>query len=518
MVSEKDKTSDNNAKIIAGIVVVVIVLIAAAYFGGFFGQGTPTSPPGTQPANASSELQYASTKLLLSSYDSQAALNVYTIAYSINDNGAKTQYEVASNQTNSYVRVEEPSDTIQGFFGQDNSTNVICLTYVNETECAFVGQNATSVALASRLMGVEPAQSALQDQKTAATTLIEAGAIKMDPAITNQAVGPFDAKEVQYDLDYSNLTLQTLTALGISPSDIDLTRTNQHVELWIDSATGLIIQSHATYVSNGVPGFVDTNYTIAQPTATFPPLPTQGISTEAFVQFYQLAEQDYYAMANCASQSGQAQDTCYQTLAVNDNRYQTCKMITNESSYEHCTIIVAQNTGNAALCASLTLYPDDCYIAVASQTGNSSLCNNLINTSLNSTCLAAAAQGKQLQEQAVQAQEQLNASRNCNVSSDCKITGNANQFCVPVNSNITYSNSTSPEYSCLKGIPCTCQSGFCGFATNSTYDDCVNAVDQQGYEAYIEGLAQQQQANATNSTSGAQPANSSSNSTNSTSG
>ena len=488
MAAETKKDNENTMKIVAGVA-IVIILVAAAYFGGLFGKATPVTP---QPGPVVNQLQYGSTQLLLASYDAGAALNGYSMAYATNNSGAIENYQLMSNQNNSFVRVDEGFVALEGFFGQDNSTDVLCMTYTNQTACAPVGQNTTTTGLARRLMAQRPAKSAFLAQKALDIKLINVGAIKMNPAIINEQVGPFNAKKVEYDLDYSNLTVQAITTLGITPG------APTHVVFWIDSTTGLVVKILALSEPDNTPIYAE-EYSIAQPySATLPARPTTGISTDGFVQFYNLVGQDLAGQAKCAALSGSESDACYKALAASNYNLQTCAKIKNASEQERCVIIVAQGTADSSLCANLSIYPDDCYISVVGENGNSSLCNNLKNSSLGPACIAASTAGKQKQAELLQQYLQQNSARNCAADSDCEIAGNSNQYCVPKNANATYLNETSPLFSCLQNVTCGCNSGFCGFAKNQTYYDCTNQIEDQQFKAYIEALAHP--ANGSNTT------------------
>ena len=82
----------------------------------------------------------------------------------------------------------------------------------------------------------------------------------------------------------------------------------------------------------------------------------------------------------------------------------------------------------------------------------------------------------------------LYASRNCANDTDCMVFGNQNQYCAPKGTTTQFANGTSLFYACLKGVPCGCQEGFCGFAKNDTYYNCTNAVEDQQLEEYIKSL------------------------------
>ena len=149
---------------------------------------------------------------------------------------------------------------------------------------------------------------------------------------------------------------------------------------------------------------------------------------------------------------------------------------------------MAQETHNSVICSKLATLADDCYIAVASETGDFDLCKSVKNASLSSSCTAAATAGQKKNEEAAARAAAAAANRNCASDSDCKLFGNAGQYCAPKNATVQFANGTDPLYACLKGVPCGCSGGYCGFAKNETYYSCVNAVEDEALRNYIGSL------------------------------
>jgi len=128
-------------------VVLVAVLAAAGFYGGFFSQAP------AQPANGTAVLPLATpeARLLLASFDSGAALSDYTLKYSANDNGAKSSYVLVKDGSDSYVGVQGAFGSMEGFFGKDNTTDVICLTYGGAQKCAVTGNDTNMAGIAASL-------------------------------------------------------------------------------------------------------------------------------------------------------------------------------------------------------------------------------------------------------------------------------------------------------------------------------------------------------------------------------
>jgi len=489
MADEKSKPekADNVVMYALAAVVVIAAALALANYGGFFSQ------PAAQPVvNSTATLPLATpeARLLLASFDRGAALGDYALNYSANDNGVKSRYSLVKNGTDSWVWVEGVFGKMGGFFGADNATDIVCLEYEGVLRCAQAGNGTDMADIAASLKILRPNSIAYANQKDDMRRLISAGAIMLQNGMVEEKVGGFDTQKITYTLDYSNLTVQQMVSLGISPSDESLlTVTDQVVTFWIDKETGMMAKSHATYRKLGVDGYYDTEYSqLSMEAGAMPGRPSTVVAPEAFVAFYSQSVEDYSERAACMEYSGTLRDECFKSIAVGKGSWDTCKLIENGAAYEGCTLMVAQVTRNKVLCESLPTLADECYIAVAGETGNFELCQLLKNGEMLASCTEAAAFGKRVIEEQEAEDGRLHAAHNCVEDVDCGTFGNAGQYCAPKNSTGLFANETSPLFACLDGVPCGCQQGFCGFAKNDTYYACISKVEEALIEEYMKGL------------------------------
>ena len=489
MADVKEKTKkEQPSQITYGLAAVVLVaaLAAVGYYGGFF------SPPAQPPSNGPVVLPLATpeARLLLASFDRGAALTDYSIKYSANDNGAKSSYALVKNGSDRWISVRGTFGKMAGFFGKDNSTDVVCLEYGGIEKCAMSGNNTNMADIAASLKILLPTSTAYLNQKDDTRKLISTGAIKLADGMVKEKAGEYNTQKIRYMLDYSNLTVQQMITLGISPTDESLLAiTDQNVVFWIDDDSGLMVKSHATYNNRGTVGFYDTDYSeISTSAAQIPDRPGTLVSIEGFVGFYARSVEDYADRAACLSETGSARDYCFRNIAVEKKSWETCDLINSKEIYESCSLIVAQETNNHAICDALGVLSDECYIAVVGETGNFELCGNLKNQTLIPTCAEAATAGQKKMDEAAAAAEKLRANRNCATDTDCGVFGNAGQYCTPKNTTKVFANETSPLFACLDGVPCSCIEGYCGFAKNETYYACMSGVEELWMADYIRGL------------------------------
>ncbi|MCX6771005.1 MAG: hypothetical protein NTX79_03035 [Candidatus Micrarchaeota archaeon] len=463
-------------------VVIVAVLAAAGYYGGFFGGA---APPAAQP-NPAVPLATQEARLLLASYDRGAALTVYSMDYFENDNGIKTNYSIAYNGSEGYVSVQDDASGISGFFGANGSNDIVCLEYGGVEKCAMAGTNVKMRGIAENLRTNLQNRTVYLNLKDEIRALISAGAIQLAPGIVEERSGQFSAQKITYTIDYRNLTIQQMISLGLPPSDSTL-RIVRQITYWIDRKTGLIVKSRMAEL-NGV-GFYEKDIEgLAVGNVELPAKNMTRIGSDSFLSFYTQSQQDYIQNAECQAMNGTEKETCFQSIAVNGGGWEACKRIGTLSGYEKCSVIIAQTTHNPAICRNLSLLADDCYIAVAGETGDFELCKSVKNTGLSSNCIEAATAGQKKQEAAAALAAKAYAGRNCANDGDCKVFGNAFQYCAPKNSTAQFANDTDPLYACLEGVPCGCSENYCGFAKNETYYSCMNGVEDSALRAYIGSL------------------------------
>jgi len=485
------KTNSSQSMLITAA--AVLIVLAAAFF--YFSQKATEQPAPVQLAQ--NQLETASAKLLLASFEKGAALEEYLLNYTTDENGAETRYEVSSDGINSWVRESADFGSREGFFGKDNATDVLCLKYGGRRVCAQAGNDSDMASIAVDLKTLLPNKETFMKQQENLRKHIAAGAIKFESEPVSEKLGQFDTRKITYSLDYRALTVQQLIGIGVQPNDPGITSiTDQKVTYWIDKKSGLIVKSAAAWRQNLIPNSYQTAYDTVSETPQVPAKPDSVLETRAFVRFYAESVQDYQAKLICLSQPQPDQDLCFKSIAAQRNDWELCKKISGKKEYETCTVIVAQNTNNDVLCGKLELLSDDCYIAVASKTGNFELCKLLKNQSLGENCTQAAAEGKRAAEEKDLLTKKKFENANCKIDTDCRLAGSASQYCVPKNTTGTFANETSPVVACLRGVPCMCDEGYCGFAKDDPYYACVSRIEDRMLREYIAALA-----NSTNSNS-----------------
>ncbi|MCX8174669.1 MAG: hypothetical protein N3E51_00485 [Candidatus Micrarchaeota archaeon] len=454
---------------------VVVVLLAFVYL----------NPQKAQDGKGTAALQAESpaAKLLLSAYDKGAGVGAYAMNYSLKDEQGEVFYFVSSNGTHGYVMESRPIFGVsEGWFGKNESQDILCLRNRGDYYCAVVGVNAEAKKIAASLKAWLPNREVFAAQKKAFEKHIQAGALAFKGEIVEEKVGGFDARKIVYETRYGDLTVRQLSELGISP---DATPQEREVTYWIDKATGMIVKAAVVVEVNGVPyGISETTYYSIEPKARIPPAPEPATTTAGFVQMYKVVARNYLDVTGCLSLGRNESWQCLKNLAVEKRSWDVCKFIKNTDVYEQCTMIVAHDTYNEVLCGKLTKYADDCYISVVSVKGNFEACRLLKNQSLMEACSAAAARGKKLQDERLEQLRRLEASKNCKTDADCFVPASASHLCVPKNATAPFGEA-GPYAKCFENLPCGCQDGFCGFVKNETYYDCVKEVEDRGLEEFI---------------------------------
>ncbi|MEM4348596.1 MAG: hypothetical protein QXN37_03435 [Candidatus Anstonellaceae archaeon] len=454
-----------------------VLLAVAAFVLIYFASWQQPTPKGPSKAE----------ELFMNALQKDLELESAYLKYVDIENKVRKSYTVLKGNDTNWVKEEGEYGALEVFFGGNRS--VLCLTYMQTKRCTDEFDSTTnqvSKYLAARLPEKQDAERNLQLTKK----LIEVKAIRFSDEIVPEKVGRFDAERVRYFLDYRNLTVQNLTAIGISPDDPRIYSViDWEVLSWIDKKSGRLIKSQTRYNQNGlIYSFVREFEEFEVPTTRTVEMPKEVVGKEEFALFYSSAEEDYSAKRSCLALGGQERWNCLKTLAIEKRSGDICDLIEQKEEKERCFLILAQLTRDEEICARLEDLTDDCYIAIVSETGKGELCNLLKNQSLTEVCNQAISLGERKEAERKAEEERRLAGRNCQTDQDCYVAGNQNQYCVPLSNKGPFANETSPLFDCLKGVECGCMDGYCGFKKDKEYYECVDRIEGEMLKQLINDI------------------------------
>jgi len=507
MVDEKmnDPKKNHLNFAVAALAVLLVLAIAGC-------AGSPAKVLDAKNASKISDAALHASKLLFSSMEKEAGVAEVHMKYADVEDGAATAYDIRNNQTDGWVLEQGDYGSLQGYFGQDNKSDVVCLTYMNQTKCAKTGTDENLLQVATRLKTRLPSPKTSLANLQFAEKLTAAGAAVFQDAVENVTLNGFETEKLAYTLDYRNLTVQQLISIGASPNDPSIySISNWIVWNWIDRKSGLLVKSSTSYVQKGVPHSFSREFSVLATNSVVVPKSAESlVGATAFAKFYQDSEADYTAKMKCLASPKAERGACLKNIAVGNGDAGTCDLIENAKEHGLCMMVVAQTTKNAELCVKAGVYADDCYIAVVGETGDAELCKKLQNQSLLQNCYEAKLSGERIAAQQKEAADRIAAGRNCQNDSGCHIAGNMKQYCAPTTNNGPFANASDQAYAaCLKGVPCGCDDGYCAFRKqdNENYTKCISAIETKWTENFIKKLAGEAEArkaaaNKTNGTAG----------------
>jgi hypothetical protein len=386
------------------------------------------------------------------------------------------------------------------FYTNNSSQDIVCLLYKGQKACTSVGQNTTVKQISESIKGIFVTEAQNQAKKKQVQMLFEFGASKPKLTPTDDKVGVFNTTKASYTTDYKGLTVQQLNALGLSANDQNIYKIDDHTTtFWVDKKTGLTVKNRIEWVESGGDRYYQNAYSVVDLSPQImPPLPENLTSVSGFAAFYNLIGQYSTELAACGAETDAVKKgMCYKKMAFERGDGELCTLIANQDERERCLLVVAQLTENATLCQNVVVIKDDCLIAVAGQNGDEALCAQVQNQSLSGICQEAVVAGKKKKADATAAQNGA-TPKNCVADSDCVIGGSFNQTCAPKTAQIAIGGNYSPFYSCVQNLPCACSEGYCGFATNENYTQCVGDIE----DSIIEKLLNNTKENKTQTSNG----------------
>lgn len=468
---------------------IVVLLLAAGIFYVLQGGQSPNAPP-LLPL---SQLDTPMANALLFAYERGGELETYHLEYETDDNGVRTRFDIRSDGERKSVLLSGDFGVMEGYFGKNKSSDYVCLVYEGEKKCGRVANGTESGGIAGVLESYIPDRRLYLAQKEYIQKLIGAGVVVFVEDMPEETAGGFETKKITYALNYKNLTVDALLSLNVNPTSPEvISRTNQEVSMWVDEKNGLLVKSMASYNEGGKKFYYGVEYkTIDIGEQTLDGGQQGIVGADSFAKFYQDSVADYGVKQRCYAQTGYERDLCFKNRAFERRYLDACKLIGDTRMYEQCALIVAQDTRNWSVCETLDMYPDDCYIMVAGKTGDFELCKKLRNETMIGKCSDAAAEGLRVIDDEKEHERHLAARKNCVEDLDCVVVGNSNQYCLPKNTSVGFVDGNSPLFSCLAGVPCGCESGFCEFKKNDTYYQCISGIEEIFTREYILSLTTQ---------------------------
>ncbi|MFH0885392.1 MAG: hypothetical protein V1861_06815 [Candidatus Micrarchaeota archaeon] len=354
------------------LLLVTAILVAVALYIVFTTAPAP-GPESSEEAEA----------LLLKSAGFGKGLTDYTYSYSDMSDGYKTTYSLIKAGDAGFIEIRNPLSTKKVYLLPNDT--IFCIQYPVNESCVSVANNSEMGNYISFVQSKFFNDTNILKAESAMGELIKKGYLRVEPEITNKAVGTFACSQVVYIIDYSNVTVDEASRYGIgaqSPKRYSLYRC-------IDAEGGLAYETGLFYIDKVMEHNKLTTVSAFRMDA--PAIaPPANLSGDAISIFRKEREQQV-KLATChTDKTGEEKDKCVSDIAFNLKRKDICEL--SMSKRDTCLLSIVSLTKDETICQAISDagMKDSCYIELAGAYKDSTFCAKVADASKVQACQDAA--------------------------------------------------------------------------------------------------------------------------------
>lgn len=322
--------------------------------------------------------------LLMKAMAFGSGLGEYHYAFTEGVDGYEKTYVLTRKPNASLITVHNPLSAKSTYFLQNDT--ILCIEYPlgSEEVCTSVRGRSDADPYLRTLNATFFSDAQAAANAAVIQYQIGKGYVRLDPEIRN--VTGMNCREIRYQTDLSNLSLEDAARFGIGTGDpkvfnwtMCIDDSNGYLKLRKYSyEMGGLRHEHtyklvwlATYGSGGAPE-------IAAPAETVPDKAVEALYTEMKMQ--------NTLVACFFEKRGEERDKCVATLALDLKRKDLCELA--GARRDRCLVSVVPSTKDTAICPVVqdASFRDDCYTELAGALKNSTWCANVMNQSKVEFC------------------------------------------------------------------------------------------------------------------------------------
>ncbi|MBU0591787.1 hypothetical protein KKG55_02830 [Candidatus Micrarchaeota archaeon] len=347
------------------LVAVTVLLVALAIY---FTWGNYTRPV----ADNTTDLDEVNS-ILMKGVEFGTGFANYTYSYKEVSDGYETRYMLVKNGNGSMVEVKNPLSTKKIYF-LENET-IFCIKYSAEEKCSSV---RTDTRMNNYLNSIQVkffSDDQITKNSNNVNYLIGHGYLLLQPTIEEKTVDGSPCKQIEYTLDYNNISLAEAARFGIGSNSPKLFA----MTMCVDDNTGHLYQSTLTYEFEGRVHASTSELISLQTDGTYTIIAPENMTNDAVDSFYAEREQHQKMAACYTTKSGNELDICIQKIALNTHRTDLCEYA--GSMRDRCLVSIVPLTKDEEICTAINdqSFKDDCYTELAGAYKNNTYCESIQN-------------------------------------------------------------------------------------------------------------------------------------------
>jgi eight-cysteine-cluster-containing protein len=429
----------------------VVVLVAIGIYIAASGLGGTTPHEGGEEGANVQELFFRAVERPIGAGD-------YIYSYNeVHSNGYHADVTTSRSGDVSYSMRRDPVSGRAGYF--TGNATLVCIEYLGEEKCADVNSTSPFAGYAlslQQLLYEEEGAMAMRDHYG---KLVEYGGMEFSPEVAEKEVGGHPCTEINYTIDYSQLTVAQLNEIGLTANDPLLLRASEYEFTACISPEGDMLYRRLHWVDLGQEAWMESTTSEAVWGRGLEiQVPATLVATGELHSFYQRISPLASEYLTCLA--GNNTERCIAEAAVSWHNPGLCADTGTQKDF--CYINAGLEAGDPSVCGYVSAgMVDSCYLEFANRLQDASYCERITDAPLKQMC------------------DDLNISvaGECGTDADCVRAGCSSQLCVPdENAGIVTTCEYKQEYACLAQTSCGCVEGRCSWRQAPDYLNCLNVT------------------------------------------
>jgi hypothetical protein len=434
------------------ISIIVVVLVAIGIYIAAAGLG------GTTPHEGGEEGTNEVQELFFKAVERPIGAGNYIYSYNeVHSNGYHADVTASRNGNYSYATRRDVVSGRAAYFGGNET--IVCIRYMSTEKCAEVNSTSQFAGYALSLQELLYSEAGTAAMEEHYLKLVQYGGMEFSPEVAEKEVGGNNCTEINYTIDYSQLTVAQLNEIGLTANDPLLLRSGQYDFTTCIGPEGDIYYRKLHWVDLGQEAWMESTTTESVWGRGLDiQAPTELVETGELYTFYQEIASVASEYLTCIA--GNNTDRCIAEIAVSWKNPALCE--DSGSQNDFCYINAGLGASDPSVCGNVSAgIRDGCYLEFANLLQDAGYCERITDAALKQQC------------------DDLNISvaGECSTDADCVRAGCSSQLCVPTgNSDVVTTCEYRPEYACLAQTSCGCVEGMCSWRQTPDYLNCLNVT------------------------------------------
>ncbi len=336
-----------------------------------------------QPQPAPADTTYAE-ELLRKSVEVGKGQDEYLYYYRETSDGYIKDYKLLLKGGEKMIEIESPISVRTVYFLENDT--ILCVKFMNADVCSSVKDKNESMLVnyLSSLEGKFFNDIIIESESRKITAFLEKGYLTLSPETPEKTVSGKTCNEVNYAIDYTNMTVSEASNYGVSPYG----PRRFEFAICVNNKTGLAHSKYFNYTYQGIFHewefqLLDADWSPSEEIA-----PPENLTEGAYDIILEEAGWQN-ELRSCFDRTEESRDKCVHDLAITLKMKGVCELAGERRDW--CLVSVVALSPDETICPEITnaAYRDDCYVEIAVATKNQDYCSMVADAAKKEDCINA---------------------------------------------------------------------------------------------------------------------------------